>query len=223
MDAQPPEKTGQGSADEPSPATPPARATVPDAEVEAQTRGQITRLLLDWDGAGERDSMDRLLPLVYDELHRIAHRHLALEHVGHTLVTTALVHEAYLRLVDQTRVRWVDRSHFFAVAARVMRRVLVDYARRYRAAKRGAGARPVDLDAVEVPLAERSESLIALDEALERLADLNPRLSRIVECRFFAGMTEEETAEALGVTERTVRRDWVKARGWLSRELEVRG
>lgn len=221
MDAQPPEKTGQGSADEPPPATPPARATVPAAEVEAQTRGQITRLLLDWDGAGERDSMDRLLPLVYDELHRIAHRHLALEHVGHTLVTTALVHEAYLRLVDQTRVRWVDRSHFFAVAARVMRRVLVDYARRYRAAKRGAGARPVDLDAVEVPLAERSESLIALDEALERLADLNPRLSRIVECRFFAGMTEEETAEALGVTERTVRRDWVKARGWLSRELEV--
>ena len=223
MDAQPPEKTGHGSAEEPPPATPPARAAVPAAEVEAQTRGQITRLLLDWDGAGERDSMDRLLPLVYDELHRIAHRHLALEHVGHTLVTTALVHEAYLRLVDQTRVRWVDRSHFFAVAARVMRRVLVDYARRYRAAKRGAGARPVDLDAVEVPLAERSESLIALDEALERLADLNPRLSRIVECRFFAGMTEEETAEALGVTERTVRRDWVKARGWLSRELEVRG
>ena len=223
MDAQPPEKTGQGSADERSPATPPARATVPAAAVEAQTRGQITRLLLDWDGAGEPDSMDRLLPLVYDELHRIAHRHLALEQVGHTLVTTALVHEAYLRLVDQTRVRWVDRSHFFAVAARVMRRVLVDYARRYRAAKRGAGARPVDLDAVEVPLAERSESLIALDEALERLADLNPRLSRIVECRFFAGMTEEETAEALGVTERTVRRDWVKARGWLSRELEVRG
>src|SRR5215213_523682 len=136
MDAQPPAKTGHASAGEPPLATPDSAVVAPDAGVEAQTRGQITRLLLEWESAGERDSLERLLPLVYDELHRIAHRHLGLEHAGHTLNTTALVHEAYLRLVDQTRARWVDRSHFFAVAARVMRRVLVDYARRYRAEKR---------------------------------------------------------------------------------------
>ena len=163
--------------------------------------------------------MDRLLPLVYDELRRVAHRQLGRERPGHTLSTTALVHEAYLRLVDQTRARWVDRAHFFAVAAGVMRRILVDYARRYRAAKRGGDARHVDLDQVEVSLEDRSEMLINLDEALGRLAELNPRLTQVVEYRFFGGMTEEETAEALGVTDRTVRRDWIKAKAWLSREL----
>lgn len=182
-------------------------------------RGQVTNLLQEWGEPGERDIFERLLPLIYDDLHRIAHRQLGRERIGHTLSTTALVHEAYLRLVDQSRARWTDRVHFFAVAARVMRRVLVDYARRYRAAKRGGGAPHVDLDQAEVPLDERSETLIALDAALDRLAGLNPRLSQVVECRFFGGMTEEETAEALGVTDRTVRRDWVKAKAWLSREL----
>lgn len=188
---------------------------------EAELRAQITNILLDWGAPGERRPMDRLLPLVYDELRRVAHRQLGRERDGHTLSTTALVHEAYLRLVDQTRARWVDRAHFFAVAAGVMRRILVDYARRYRAAKRGGDAKHVDLDNVEVSLEQRSEMVINLDEALARLAELNPRLTQVVECRFFGGMTEEETAQALGVTDRTVRRDWIKAKAWLSRELSA--
>ena len=179
--------------------------------VEAELRSRITGILLDWGAPAEQRPADRLLPLVYDELRRIAHRQLGRERTGHTLSTTALVHEAYLRLVDQTRARWVDRAHFFAVAAGVMRRILVDYARRYRAAKRGGDAQRVDLDAAEVSLDQRSGMLIDLDEALGRLAELNPRLSQVVEYRFFGGMTEEETAEALGVTDRTVRRDWIKA------------
>ena len=186
----------------------------------AELRSRITNILLDWGTPAEQRPMDRLLPLVYDELRRMAHRQLGRERAGHTLSTTALVHEAYLRLVDQTRARWVDRAHFFAVAAGVMRRVLVDYARRYRAAKRGGDAQHVDLDRAEVSLDQRSEMLINLDEALGRLAELNPRLSQVVEYRFFGGMTEEETAEALGVTDRTVRRDWIKAKAWLSRELQ---
>ena len=193
----------------------------PSGPAAAELRDQITNLLLAWGAPGEQRPADRLLPLVYDELRRVAHRQLGRERSGHTLSTTALVHEAYLRLVDQTRARWVDRAHFFAVAAGVMRRILVDYARRFRAAKRGGGVQPVDLDRVEVSLDERSEMLINLDEALGRLAELNPRLSRVVEYRFFGGMTEEETAEALGVTDRTVRRDWIKAKAWLSRELRA--
>lgn len=193
----------------------------PSGPAAAELRDQITNLLLAWGAPGEQRPADRLLPLVYDELRRVAHRQLGRERSGHTLSTTALVHEAYLRLVDQTRARWVDRAHFFAVAAGVMRRILVDYARRFRAAKRGGGVQPVDLDQVEVSLDERSEMLINLDEALGRLAELNPRLSRVVEYRFFGGMTEEETAEALGVTDRTVRRDWIKAKAWLSRELRA--
>jgi RNA polymerase sigma factor (TIGR02999 family) len=190
------------------------------APAAAELRSRITNILLDWGAPGEQRPMDRLLPLVYDELRRVAHRQLGRERTGHTLSTTALVHEAYLRLVDQTRARWVDRAHFFAVAAGVMRRILVDYARRFRAAKRGGDAQRVDLDLAEVSLDQRSEMLIDLDEALGRLAELNPRLSQVVEYRFFGGMTEEETAEALGVTDRTVRRDWIKAKAWLSRELQ---
>jgi RNA polymerase sigma factor (TIGR02999 family) len=208
-------------------ATPPATPALHPDELSdpaaLELRGQITNMLLAWGAPGEREPFEQLLPLVYDQLHQIAHRQLGRERTGHTLNTTALVHEAYLRLVDQTRARWVDRAHFFAVAARVMRRILVDYARRYRAAKRGGDAQHVGLDLAEVPLDERSETLITLDEALGRLAELNPRLSQVVECRFFGGMTEEETAEALGVTDRTVRRDWLKAKAWLSRELQVSG
>ena len=190
---------------------------------EPELRSRITNILLEWGAPGEQRPMDQLLPLVYDELRRMAHRQLGRERAGHTLSTTALVHEAYLRLVDQTRARWVDRAHFFAVAAGVMRRILVDYARRYRAAKRGGDAQHVDLDLAGVSLDERSERLIDLDEALGRLAELNPRLSQVVEYRFFGGMTEEETAEALGVTDRTVRRDWIKAKAWLSREMTEGG
>jgi RNA polymerase sigma factor (TIGR02999 family) len=175
---------------------------------------------------GDPDAMDRLAPLVYEELARIAHRQLRLEVPGHTLSTTALVHEAYLRLVDQTRAQWADRAQFFGVAAQSMRRVLVDHARRHRAARRGgANRRDISLEALEatdaagLAASERAEILVALDEALDRLAALDARQARVVECRFFGGLTESETAEALGVTARTVARDWVKARGWLYQEL----
>jgi RNA polymerase sigma factor (TIGR02999 family) len=181
----------------------------------------ITGLLLAW-RAGEPDAFDRLFPLVYDELRRIAARQLGREQQGHTLDTTALVHEAYFRLVDQTRVAWADRSHFYAVAAQAMHRILVDYARRYRAAKRGGAAERVALAETELALESRAEVLLALDEALDRLAAIDVRLSRVVECRFFGGLTEEETAEALGVTARTVRRDWTKAKGWLQHALSDR-
>ena len=190
-----------------------------DSERAAPGGQSITDLLLQLRG-GNLEAMDRLFPLVYEDLRRIAHRRLQAERPGHSLGTTGLVHETYLKLVDQTRVEWRDRGHFFALAARAMRRILVDYARRYRALRRGGGLRPVSLNE-DAALAEREETLLALDEALERLAALNGRLSQVVECRFFAGLTEEETAEALGVTTRTVQRDWAKARGWL--HLELRG
>jgi len=151
----------------------------------------------------------------------MAHRAMRSEHPDHTLGTTGLVHEAYLKLVDQTRVDWRDRAHFFAVAALAMRRILIDYARRHRREKRGGGRDPVSLVEGAVSLEERADNLVALDEALTRLGELSPRLSRIVECRFFGGLTEEEIAEALGVTTRTVKRDWAKARGWLYQELSA--
>lgn len=172
---------------------------------------------------GDPEAMDRLFPLVYEELRGIAHRLLRDERPDHTLGTTGLVHETYLKLVDRTRVEWQDRGHFFAAAARAMRRVLVDYARRYRALRRGGGLQRVSLGDEALVAAQRSEVLLALDEALEQLAVLNPRLSQVVECRYFAGLTEQETAEALGVTTRTVERDWAKARGWLSLELHGPG
>jgi RNA polymerase sigma factor (TIGR02999 family) len=183
-------------------------------------RQSITDLLLQV-RHGKPDAMDRLFPLVYGELRRIAHRQLQGERPGHTLGTTGLVHETYLKLVDQNRVEWRDRGHFFALAARAMRRILVDYARRYRALRRGGGVRPLALHDDDAATDERSDTLIALDEALERLSEMNPRLSQVVECRYFGGFTEEETAEALGMTTRTVQRDWAKARGWLF--LELRG
>jgi RNA polymerase sigma factor (TIGR02999 family) len=163
--------------------------------------------------------MERLYALVYEELRRIAHRQLRGERPDHTLGTTGLVHETYLKLIDQTRVEWRDRAHFYRVASWAMRRILVDYARRYGALRRGGGLRRVPLDE-ESALLEREESLLALDEALERLAAVSKRLSQVVECRYFGGLTEAETAEALGVTTRTVQRDWAKARGWLHLELQ---
>ena len=188
------------------------------APVTSGTSGPITDLLLELK-RGDQDASERLFLLVYDDLHRLAHRALSLEGGEHTLGTTGVVHEAYLKLVDQTRVEWRDRVHFYAIASQAMRRILVDYARRHRRLKRGGGQRPVTLDEGTVALEERSDTLVALDEALSRLATLNPRLSRVVEYRFFGGLTEEEIAEATGVTVRTVRRDWAKARGWLYEEL----
>ena len=176
----------------------------------------ITGLLLAW-RAGEPTADERLFPLVYEELRRIAHGQLSRERAGHTLDTTALVHEAYFKLVDQTRAVWTDRGHFFAIAAQAMRRILVDYARQYR---RGVTSRQVSLSDGMLVGEERADALLAVDDALVALAAVDERLSRVVECRFFAGLTEEETAEALGVTSRTVRRDWTKAKGWLYRRLQ---
>jgi RNA polymerase sigma factor (TIGR02999 family) len=181
-----------------------------------QSAHDVTGLLLAW-RAGDGTALDRLFPLVYEELRRIAHGQLGRERSGHTLGTTALVHESYLKLVDQTRVHWEDRAHFFAIASVAMRRILVDYARRHCAAKRG-GAK-VSLDDAALVADERADTLVALDEALTRLAEVDERLGRVVECRFFGGLSEEETAQALGVTARTVRRDWVKAKAWLHQAL----
>jgi RNA polymerase sigma factor (TIGR02999 family) len=183
-----------------------------------ETSTGITELLLECRD-GHRDALDRVMPRVYDELRRIAHQQLRREREGHTLTTTALVHEAYMRLVDITRVEWRDRVHFLSMAARAMRRILIDYAREQNAQRRGAGARPITLDDALVAVDLESESLVALDEALEQLGALNPRLVRVVECRFFGGMTEEETGRALDVSSRTIRSDWVKARGWLRQAL----
>lgn len=174
---------------------------------------------------GAPGAMDRLMPLVYEELRRVAHRQLGGEATGHTLSTTGLVHEAWLKLADQTRAQWQDRAQFFAIAAGAMRRVLVDYARRHRAVRRGGGPegeapRRISLDDVEIPAAARADAIVALDEALDRLSRMDARLAHVVECRFFAGLTEAETAAALGVSQRTVARDWIVARAWLHRELQ---
>ena len=175
---------------------------------------------------GAPEAMDRLMPLVYRELKRIAHRQLGVEVGGHTLSTTAVVHEAYLRLAGQARAEWVDRGQFFAIAARTMRRVLIDYARQHQAARRGGPGRArVALDFLEhadspaISIPDRADSLLALDEALEELHRVDERLARVVECRFFAGLNEVETSEALGVSQRTVSRDWQMARAWLHEAL----
>jgi RNA polymerase sigma factor (TIGR02999 family) len=193
---------------------------------------EITEQLVALRRSDDPTAWDRLVPLVYSELRAIAHRQLHRERDYHTLSTTALVHEAYLKLVDQRHVDWHDRAHFFAIAATVMRRVLIDSARRRSRAKRVSVHELVPIGAtvetfengrrseVELVATERADVLVALDEALTRLAVLDERLVRVVECRFFGGLTEEETAIALGVTARTVRRDWFKAKGWLKRDLE---
>jgi RNA polymerase sigma factor (TIGR02999 family) len=182
----------------------------------------VTGLLLDW-SKGDRGALERLMPLVYDELHHIARRHLQAEDPDHTLQSTALVHEAYLRLVDQDRVQWQNRAHFFGVAAQLIRRILLDHARRRHAAKRGGGATILCLDEGLVALQQREVDLVALDEALNRLAELDPQQAHVVELRFFAGLTIVETAESLGVSRATVQRDWVTAKAWLFDRLRQPG
>ena len=169
-------------------------------------------------GGGE--SLDRVIPLVYQQLRGMAHRQLAARGRGGTLQTTALVHEAYLKLVDQSRADWRDRAHFLAVASIAMRHVLVDRAKARLALKRGGALRRITFDEQEIGVDDQPDALVQLDEALERLGDVEPRLVRVVECRFFGGLTEEEIAEALGLTVRTVQRDWAKARMMLRRALE---
>jgi RNA polymerase sigma factor (TIGR02999 family) len=186
---------------------------------ETPSAPDITALLISW-GAGERSAADRLISAVYAELHRQAARALLREGEGHTLGATALVHEAYLRLVDQRRVEWRNRAHFFGIAAEVMRRVLVDHARARLAAKRGGAMRRITLDDAVGGSSEGGDAdVLELHDALERLALLDPDQARLVELRYFGGLNIEETAEALGVSPATVKREWALARAWLRREL----
>lgn len=168
---------------------------------------------------GDRAALDQLVPIVYDTLHRMAHRELQGERHDHTLNTTALVHEAYLELVKLDRVDWQDRAHFVAVAAKAMRHVLIDYAVKRNAQKRGGNRHRVSLEDVHVMTEQRAVELLALDEALKRLEAIDERQAHVVECRFFGGLTIEETAEALDISKATVSRDWTRARAWLNREL----
>jgi len=182
----------------------------------------MTQLLSAWSD-GDKVALEQLMPLVYQELHRLAARHLASERAGHTLQPTALVNEAYLRLIDQKRVRWQTKAHFLAIAAHMMRRILVDYARARRYAKRGGGAPVVTLDEAAALSVERASDLIAVDDVLNRLSELDPRKGRVVELRFFGGLSVEETAEVLQISPNTVLRDWRTAKAWLHRELSTSG
>ncbi len=183
-----------------------------------QPTQQLTQLLAAH-AEGDPDAFDRLIPLVYDDLRRIARRHLAKERQGHTLNTTAIVHEAYLQLVDQTQASWPDRAHFFAFDSRVMRHILIDYARKRRRQKRGGDIIRVPIDQVTLGISDPTTELLALDEALTQLAQRDERMGRVVECRLFGGMTAKEVAEALDVSLSTVERDWRCAKAYLYRAL----
>ena len=178
----------------------------------------ITALLVGY-GRGDKEALDKLMPIVYDELRRQAARYLRREQAGHTLQTTALIHEAYVRLVDQHNVQWQNRAHFFGIAAQMMRRILVDHARTKKRAKRGGSDIKVSLADATIPVKERDLDVVALDEALNRLAGIDEQQSRVVELRFFSGLTVEETAEVMGISAATVKRDWSMAKAWLHREL----
>ena len=184
------------------------------------TSADITRLLLQWRG-GQEEALDELFPHVYDELKHIADLHLRKERDDHTFNSTDLVHEVYLKLVEIRKIQWQDRAHFYAVAARAMRRILISYARKHNAQKRGGNKTVLSLDDALVVSPDRVEELIHLDDALRQLAVLNDRLAEVVELRFFGGLTIEETAEALDVSPSTVKRDWSKAKAWLYRELHA--
>jgi RNA polymerase sigma factor (TIGR02999 family) len=187
--------------------------------VPAGSSTEINRLLADWTG-GDQEARDALIPLIYDELRRIARRHLRHERPDHTLQSAALVNEAYLRLVGQKPPQWQNRAHFFGVAAQMMRHILVDHARNRRAAKRGAGAPRLSLDH-EIASPQKSDvDIVALDDALNRLAELDPQQSRLIELRFFGGLSLEETAIVLGISPRSVERSWTAARAWLRLEMD---
>ena len=179
---------------------------------------EITQLLLNW-SKGDNAALDQLVPLVYPELRRLAQRYMRRENSAHTLQTSALINEAYLRIVDQQEVEWQDRAHFFAVAAQVMRHILIDHARRHRYAKRGAGARHVPLDETAIISQERATEFLALDDALTRLAAIDARKSQIVELRFFGGLTVEEIAEVMKLSPITIKREWRSAKAWLHSEI----
>lgn len=182
------------------------------------TSHEVTELLLAW-SAGDEGALDRLVPLVYAELHRLAKGYMRKERAGQTLQTTALIHEAYLRLIDANRVEWQNRAHFFGVAGHIMRQILVAMARQRGSQKRGGGARQISMDEGLVVTQQQDEDLVAIDEALSALAEVDTRKAQVIELRFFGGLTEEETAVALKVSPETVRRDWRLARSWLRRKL----
>jgi RNA polymerase sigma factor (TIGR02999 family) len=179
---------------------------------------EITHLLEEWSG-GNQAALDQLYPMVYDELHRLARRYMSREKKGHTLQTTALINEAYVRLVDQKHVHWANRSHFFAISARIMRRILIDHARSHAYAKRGGGARQVSLEETATVAVEQATEMVRLDEALKSLAEMDPRRSQVVELRYFGGLSNEEIAGVLKISENTVTRDWNMARAWLYLQL----
>lgn len=182
---------------------------------------EITQILQDWND-GSEDAKERLLPFVYDELKRQARFFMSRERANHTLQPTALVHEAFLRLSEQSGIDWKNRSHFFGIASRLMRQILVDHARTHGAAKRGSSPIHFSLDDVQIPVEDRAGSILALDEVLEKLAEFDERQAKIIEMRFFGGMTNKEIAEHLDISERTVGREWQSARLWLYRELNQR-
>jgi RNA polymerase sigma factor (TIGR02999 family) len=186
--------------------------------VQQERSEEITRLLHDW-RSGDRKALDELLPVVYKELHRLAHFHLRKERPDHTLQSAALVNEAYLRLVGMNAPHWEGRSHFFAIASQLMRQILVDYARRRGAGKRGGGVCRLSLDDATEKASTKEIDLVALDDVLRKLAEIDSRQSRIVEMRFFGGLTLEQISVALGIGSATVHRDWTAARAWLYREL----
>jgi RNA polymerase sigma factor (TIGR02999 family) len=183
------------------------------------TSNQVTELLGRW-RSGDRDALDSLIPLVYEELRRIAQHYLRNERPGHTLQSTALVHEAYVRLIRQDLPQWQNRAHFFAVAAQLMRQILVDHARAYRAGKRGGGVCNLALDDAEKGAQQVDVDIVALDDALKTLSAMDPQQGKVVELKFFGGLSIEDTAEVLGVSSSTVKRDWITARAWLHRELD---
>ena len=187
--------------------------------VSAPPRQEVTQVLVDWN-KGDQNAPDRLMPLVYEELRKLARNYLQRERSDHTLQATGLVHEAYLRLVDQDSMSWQNRAHFFAVAAQVMRRILVDHARSHRAEKRGGDREKIAFDEALAPSDEKAVDLIALDDALQDLGRFDPRQSRIVELRFFGGLTNEEIGEVLEISPRTIKREWRLAKAWLRREIK---
>ena len=184
---------------------------------EAHTH-EVTQLLIDWSN-GDRAALDKLLPVVEEELRRLAHRYMSRERAGHTLQTTALVNEAFVRLVNRRNVQWQNRAHFFGIAAQLMRTILVDHARSHAAVKRGGGAHKFELDEAMVVSQQKAAEVLALDDALKQLALIDPQQSRIVELRFFGGLTVEETAEVLHLSPATIKREWSTAKAWLYREL----
>ena len=184
----------------------------------ARSPHEITQLLAEWSD-GNQTALDKLYPLVYDELHKMANRYMKRERKDHTLQTTALINEAYVRMVDQKNVHWENRAHFFAISAQIMRRILIDHARRHHYAKRGGGALKVSLDETAMVASDPASDMLLLDEALNRLAEMDPRRGQVVELRYFGGLNNEEIAGVLKISENTVTRDWNMARAWLYQEL----